>query len=248
MPYLNLDPTTATAVVTSLGAPLTNQEETLASMQDELLAMLGGRDDIDPARLTRWINQAYRDIGSSIDIPEFNVGISFSTVVSQPLYLLPTTLVRTKRAAMIDTVNYSSDGGIPLTKIDPDFYRGLPDQGDVPSRYFFQNRLIVMYPTPNQVKTIAIDAYIRPQQLVSATDSPVFGVEWYEPLLLAARAKAFRSLLEFERGDKAENDFVSSVRRKHNSRADEREGMIAAFRPARSFRSINRHSPPREDY
>jgi hypothetical protein len=246
LPFLNLDPDDAEPIVESLGAPLVSQQETLLSLSNELLLTLGARTDVTADRLARWINQAYLDLPTSVDIPEFHVGIQFNTVLSQPLYLLPTTIIRTKRASMIDSVDFSSDGGTPLRKIDPDYYRKLPDQEDVVGMYFYSQKLIVLYPTPNAARTIVVDAYIRPQLLEDDTDSPIFAPEWYEALLLSARAKAFRSLLEWEAGATAENDFVAHVRRKINPQAEERSGMVAAFRPARSYRQLHggRRSEP----
>lgn len=248
MPHLKLDPVAATAVAETVGAPIIAGEETLLSMANELKSMLGEREDVTPERLARWINQAYRDIGSSIDMPELHVNIDFNTVASQELYYLPTDIVRTKRASMIDTVNFSTDGGTPLRKIDLDYYRGLPDLEDVVSFYLYTNRFIVLYPTPKEVKTIVIEAYIRPQRLTLADHSPIFSPDWHEALMLAARAKAFRSLLEFDSGDKAENDFITHVRRKINPQAEERTGMVAAFRPARSYKAARRLNRPREDW
>lgn len=250
MPFLNLDPTAATAVASSVGAPIVSGEETLDSFRTELAALLGGRADIDPARLDRWINQAYRDLATSFDIPSLNVNFGFTTTGSQAQYLLPTTLLVTRSISVSDTVNYPVEEGRPLRKIELDTYRKLPELDDEPSAYLLLDKLLVFYGTPPGARAISVDAYIKPQKLVNPTDSSVLGAEWDEAILLSARAKAHNGLLEWTQGSLAENAFLSRVRRTRDVKADERTNEVAAFRPARSRYQRDRidRSTHREDY
>lgn len=247
MPFLNLDPSAAEVIAPTLGAPLTAGEETLLSFANELKSTLGERDDVTPERLARWVNQAYRDLPTTLDLPESHVGIEFDSVADQALYLLPTELIRTMGASLVDSVNYS-EGGTPLRKIDLAYYRKLGDLTDVVTSYLYQNKMVVLYPTPVAVKAIVIDAYILPQRLINADDSSIYSPDWNEAILLGARAKAFRSLLEFEMGNNAYNDYVGYIRNKINPKAEERTGMIAGFQPARRWRQVIRKAQERGDW
>jgi hypothetical protein len=90
MPYAALKESIATLITSgNLGAPLTSTGETLASLEAELMLQLGSRTDVTPARLKLWINFAYRELCSSLEIDELKGSMSFSLVAGQPLYLLP---------------------------------------------------------------------------------------------------------------------------------------------------------------
>lgn len=250
MPFLNLDPSAATAVASTVGAPAVSGEETLDSFRSELTAMLGGRADVDPARLDRWINQAYRDLATSFDIPSLNVNFGFALVGAQAQYLLPVTLLVTRSVSVSDTVNYPVEKGRPLRKIELDTYRKLPELSDEPTAYLLQDKLLAFYGTPPVARTVSVDAYIKPQKLALVTDSSILGAEWDEPILLSARAKAHNALLEWTQGSMAENAFLSRVRRMRDVKADERTNEVAAFRPARSMYQrdrLDRHTS-REDF
>lgn len=250
MPFLNLDPAAAVAVVSTIGAPATNGEETLNSMRTELASLLAGRTDVDPTRLDRWINQAYRDLATSFDIPSLNVNFGFMLTGAQATYKLPTTLLVSRSVSVSDSINYPVEKGRPLRKIELDTYRKLPELTDEPTSYMLQDKLLVFYATPIAARAVTIDAYIKPQKLVNPTDSSILGAEWDEPILMSARAKAHNALLEWTQGSMAENAFLSRVRRMRDIKADERTGEIAAFRPARGRYDRDRLTRPnlREEY
>jgi hypothetical protein len=99
MPYLALNPADAVAApATTLGEPLTSDGETLATMRGRLNLMLGGRPDAIPL-LTGWINSAYVDVATSLEIEELKGNLQLNLVVAgKALYLLP-KVVRAIRQA-----------------------------------------------------------------------------------------------------------------------------------------------------
>lgn len=225
MPYIVLDDSAATAIpATSLGAPLTNSGETLLSMDTELDAMMGIRADITPTRRRLWINAAYIDFCSSIELEDLAGGLGFNLVVNQPIYKLPPEVgaIRGKfGVSAIDTATYGQVGGRPLEKKDLDYYRQHGDLVDEPKEFFKQRQLLVIWPTPANVRAMSVDFWITPQKLVNDTDSPFIPVEWHEAILLLARHKGFARVQNYDKAQQAENDFISFVRRR--IARDERE-------------------------
>jgi hypothetical protein len=227
MPYIVLDSAVAAAApVVTKGAPLVSVGETLASLRSELKKMLAGRTDVDLPRLNLWINFAYQDLASSLEIDDLKSAYGFPTVAGQPLYQVPAVVGSTRSAALIDPVNSPIYGGRPLMKTDVDNYYREENRSDYPQKYFREAGLIVLYPTPDQAYTVALNFWIRPANLVNETDSPILAYEWHEAILLMARAKAFSALLEFEAAQAAQNDYVNLIRRKVDRTQREDEGRI----------------------
>lgn len=225
MPYNVLTEDLAEAApATTIGQPRTSEGETLASMVAELQKMLGNRGDIDDARAKMWINQAYVDTWTSLQLEEALASLDFPLVSGQHIYALPDVVATTIGAAIVDTDDLQ--GGWPLIKTDLYGYRRFPDEEGAPTHYFRLGNILVIYPTPEDADTLVLDFRSRPLLLVEDTDSPALGYEWHEVILLNARKKGFSALLEFDKAMPAENDYIQSVRRRRSAEADEDEGRI----------------------
>lgn len=238
MPYIALDPISAEpAPVIPHGAPLQNQQETLASLRAELFYLLGGREDATDDRLDKWINEAYVDLWTSLDLPEAKTSFSLTLVPGQAMYLLPPQVTNTLGVAVVDSTLLQ--GGRPLDKIDLTTYRRYEVESGRPSAYFRSGKnMIVFYPTPNAAHTVVVDFLLVPLPLVDDTDSPILGWEWYESIKLNARQKGFSALLEFDRAILAGNDYVNQVRRKPDTEAEEDSGKIIRSSVPRNGRMI----------
>lgn len=248
MPYLNLDDGAATPIAATLGFPTYGGEETLKTLREELSQLLGDRPDIDPDRLDKWINFAYRDIASLLDLPELDVRFGFDTVAGQSLYTLPTTVKYIRKASISDTATYPTQQGRTLDYISIDTYRRLPEVlGDV-AMYGVDNKLLFLYPAPSAVRSIAIEAAIIPQRMTEDTQSPIFGPEWNEVILQGARARGFDAMMEWDNGAQAQNVYIASIRSKRNTKAENRTNEVAAFRPARDRTSRYRYGSSKGDY
>lgn len=239
MPYTVLDPTTAKAApVLTVGNPLTSRGETLLSFEQELYYQLGGRDDVDSARLRRWINWGYIDVATSLEIEELNSSFALSLVATQPLYLMPSQLFSTIEVSLVDSMH--PDGGYPLERMDISAYRGSPVVNDAPDGFFIHGEMMVIYPTPIQASTAGVDFRIRPNFMVNDTDSPLLQLEWHEAILIAAKEKAFDGLLEPDRAVAARNQWINIVRRRRDRMAEEDRGKHAGMTPVRHASQLRR--------
>lgn len=240
MPFLVIDPATAApAPATLIGEPKTSTGDTLLSMRTWLRRALLGRD-LEDDEYDLWINDSYLDVCTSIDLDEMKASLAIATVVGQPLYLLPYVVSSTQTASVLDTS--ATTGGFPLAKVDKAWYREQPNKSGRPEAFFRDGDVLIFYPTPDKVYTVAVDFRIRPLPLSDDTDSPIIGQEWHRTIRLGARQKAFDDLQEFDKALPAENSYVNSVRRRNNREASEDERrVIGSSVPGR-------HRQPRNPY
>lgn len=248
MPYNSLDPAGAAAApVITVGNPLAAVGETLLSLKTELLLRLGSRSDIGAGRPEMWINFAYFDIVTSLEIDDMKGSYSFNTVAGTYLYKLPDAVFYTDAVSSTDETTYPDAGGLQYELIDLDRYRRLPAttvgtqiNTAQPLSYFRYAKMLVLYPTPSLVSPVAVDFLIRPGKLVADGDSPILAYEWHEAILLLARAKAHSALLEYDLAEIAHNEYINFVRRKLDKGAQEQKGTNAQVTPVRSRRQLNR--------
>lgn len=248
MPFNILDPAIAAAApAVTAGNALNAVGETLLTLKTELLLRLGSRSDIGVGRAELWINFAYFDIVTSLEIDDMRGSYSFNTVAGTYLYKLPDSVFYTDAVSMVDEATYPDFGGLQYELIDLDRYRRLPAttvgaqiNTATPLAYFRYAKMLVLYPTPSLVSPVAVDFIIRPVKLVADADSPILAYEWHEAILLLARAKAHSALLEYDLAETAHNEYINFVRRKLDKGAQEQKGTNAKATPVRSRRQLNR--------
>ncbi len=242
MPYTALTEASATLITPgNLGTPLTSIGETLASLRAELILQLGNRADVTLERAALWINFAYRGLCASLELDDLKGSLTFELVTGQPLYKLPPEVFATRNLAVVDNVTYGDLGGRVLTKTDLTNYRMRPMLSEEPKEYFRERNLLVLWPTPSNVRTVSMDYWIRPDDLVNDTDSPILPVEWHETILMNARKKGYSALQDFEKSIVANNDLVDDVRGKEGR--DEREDsnrVVLSSVPRRKGQLIRR--------
>lgn len=243
MPYIVLDESLAQAApVTTIGAPKTGlaQQKTLQAMRNELAQGLAGRDDVDAAWLNARINEGYTDLCTSLDLDMLRASIGLDLVVDQPMYLLPYVVYSTLGVAIMDD-EYAVYEGRPLHKTDLSAYRRFPVLTDKPTHYFKHGQsMLVLWPTPEAVKSIAVDFRLRPQLLTEDTHQSILPTEWDEAVVLAARWKAHRSLRMWAQAKLAKDDYVDFVRSKNDPRAAEDENRIVGSSVPRDGRLLYR--------
>lgn len=239
MPYIAFDPATAAAAPAStLGAPLTSIGWTFADYQVRLLEELGNTADATLVRRKLWINDAYKHLLGLLKMQEMKGTIEQATVAAQPLYLVPSNVRSVLRVGVIDDETYTTQGGRKLTLIDEHSYRMLPDTDAEPVSYFRYGRMLVLYPTPDDVRTMIWEVVARPASLVDDTDSPIVPEEFHEAILLRAKHVGFRALRRYTDAAAAQNDFVSTIRFLRDAEADEEEDKQASVIPIRSARQL----------
>lgn len=240
MAFLTLDRTAATVIpATGFAVPKTGIGLTLADMEAELRSMIGNRDDISATRLRLWINLAYVDLVTALDLESAEGSIQFTTVAGESLYRLPAEVAAIHALAAINPnqVEYPEYGGHPLDPVTKEDYRMLPEMtGEVPGKYFRQDDLLIIYPEPETAVDMVMDFVLRPDFMANDTDSPILPVEWHEGILLGARKKVFRVLLEPALAAEAANDYTEFIR----DRRDPREADDKFRKP--SAQPISRQS------
>lgn len=240
MPFTVLDPALAEpAPILAVGAPLVDRGETLASMEQELYSQLGGRDDADPARLRRFINWGYVDLAVSLKIDELQSSYGLVTVADQPLYIAPPQIFAILPDGFALVNSSHPNGGWPLEKTDRSSYRRAEARTDVPEYFFRQGNLFVLWPTPNTEWPISVDFWIRPDFMTADNHSPLLGIEWHEVIVLCAKEKAFDAFLEPTLAMNARNQWLSIVRRRRDSAADEQDGKLAGLFPVTDTRQLS---------
>lgn len=242
MPFIVLDSSTAQAAPdTALGAPLEGTGLSLLDMREELVTLWGNREDVDGARVDRWINQAYLDLATMIKLPDLLVSLQLPLVASQPLYILPDVVFALVRVSVLDE-DYENYEGRLLEQVSVDGYRKLVTDEGMVSRYFRQGSLLGVWPTPDQMNNLALEFYMRPQPLVEDTDCSILPREWDEAILLGARYRGFDSLMEWENASVAENRYLQFIARRQD-RAQIEEGNEVPSRVIKS--STGRYRNPR---
>lgn len=235
MPYIALDESTAEAApAVTLGAPLTSVGETLSSIRDDVAEQTGNRNGILPATYDKYINRAYKNLAGMIRLKQLDASFSIDTVVNQPFYMLPDAVSFLKRVSYIDTLLF--DGGAELAMIDEQTFRNFPDiDATNPRTYFRYNRMLVLYPTPNDVWSLTIDCKITPQPLVNDTDSPILPVEFHEALIEFAKSRVFRASRQTIMAIQAQNDGLAIIRPLLNADAEELDSAEFGLAPARKW-------------
>jgi len=241
VPQSLIDPSLAQAApVTQVGMPRQGFGKTLALMREELRLGLGGRSDVTAERLDSWINDAYADLVSSLQLDEMKGSLRLDTAEGQHLYLLPETVGTLLSVSIQRSWNYSLQDGYNLDKIDLQTFREMRFLGGPPMSYFRQGQVLVLWPAPSIEHVITVDFRVTPAPLVNDEDSPFIGVEWHRAILLNAKSLAFEDLLEPERATIAENRFVAYVRRRRDKEADEDENRIVGSSVPRKLSELRR--------
>jgi hypothetical protein len=245
VPYRVLDISVAQAApVTTLGAPLSNEGETLLTLRTTLDKATGKRDDWAAGELNSLVNKAYRHVAASVDIAELDGSLLLNTVIDQPFYLLPKQISFIREISIADETNYPVEEGRQLSKIDLRSYRRLPVPltTGTPTRYFrYGRRLLVIYSDPDDVYPLAVDFKIRPDDLTDDAHSPLLPAEWHAAISHRARYEAWTSLRNYREAAVAQNDYVIAVRPMLDTDAEERGSQEAHLSPAREVRDTYRN-------
>lgn len=225
MPYLAIDRATATVIPDSpLGAPLTSEGWTLLDFRTELRSALGNRTDVVDDRLDLWINTAYIDLATSLNLPTLKGSLQFDLVGDQPFYILPPQVFAVEGVSVEKTGQvWPEHGGRPLEGTTHADWRTLPGlTDDVVTKFFTHGRdVLVIYPTPLIVLPVNIEFWIRPDYMTLDVHSPIIPVEWHENIFLSARAKGHRILMEQGSANEAENDLAVAVRKREDPKSVE---------------------------
>jgi hypothetical protein len=226
MPFLTLSTTGATSIVATLGAPLTaGSGKTLAQLRLEVRLVLKRRTDITDAEIDGWINDAYRELTSTIEFEELRTELEFTSVVDQQKYLLPDGTDIVSRLSVRNT--QLPAGGYELEKQTEDVLRRDADWlSDYPAKWLQKERLLVLWPPPDGAYTLVASVSYAPQKLTLTTHQPLIEPHWHYALSLKAQEIALAAIDQPEKSGEKLNKFLSVVRPKIEKRAKMTKGVI----------------------
>lgn len=245
MPFRALDPSTAAAApVSTAGAPLTSIGDTLASIRAELQLDLGGSGDLDVPRMNKWINWAYRNLAAMLKLKELEGSLVINLVVDQPFYNVPIQVRSIRQLSVRDSTRYAK-GGINLHESDVYEYRRQPDNAyfkpyESPLNWFRFGRMLVFFPDAVYVLPVDVEFWIRPDDLVDDTDSPILPPEFHEPLQLLALHRGFRARRLRAEAKEAYNDFLTALRPIIDTDGEEESEAPRGLTVARKASDLNR--------
>jgi hypothetical protein len=244
MPFIVINPATATVVAGGpYGSPAASGYKSFLDLKNELRFDLGSRTDIE-SQLGRWINDAYLDMASSLDIPEPKVSFSFTTVALQPFYKLPAGVGALRLVSVYESGDPTD--GYKLDLRDTDYWRLLPDTSGAPLRVMTEQGVLILHPTPDTAYTVVVDAKVLPVKLTADANYPIFSQEYHEPLLKLAKAKAWESLQNDEKALTTEGSMSRQITRKQTAESGTQQNSNIQLRPIFSKRGFRQLSS-RED-
>lgn len=234
MPYLVLDPSVAQAAptVTFGGPDLAASHpigKSLKSLRDRLILELGNRTDLQPSTLNEWINDAYQDLYLSLSLSESKVSFSLTLAPDQPFYMLPAIIESVREISARDPTDNTI--GAALEKWDEFTYRKAPDESGEPIAWFRDNKMLVIWPTPDEAYPLSIDAITKPKPLVGDDDFPVLDDKWHEALFKLAKYRAWEGIQNDTKALTTMNEAMRLVQRKTDHDAGDDNDFYPALRP-----------------
>jgi hypothetical protein len=147
---------------------------TLSEMLTDLQTRIGSTPEVEPAKMTPWLNQAYLAFCNAYDFTWLEQLAYASTVADQTRYALPSDCKR-----------------IFELKIDDDRYEYVPfeqrDMKDTSDKYYtVLGTEMIINPTPEETSSTNIEMayYKRPEKMVEADDEPDLLPEVYHEALV----------------------------------------------------------------
>jgi hypothetical protein len=130
------------------------------------------------ADLTARINLAQKELQKrliSANEQYFSICVKTNTVISQKTYTLPSDFIQVIRLErvlsgsgdLINTVQL-----LPITPNQVNLYPSSLAQSGNPTNYYFQNRTLILVPTPNQVQEIHLHYSYIVADMVNDADEP----------------------------------------------------------------------------
>lgn len=241
MPYLVIDPAAATEIpFINYGVPETAAQhpfgKSLSLMRARLVLELGRRTDIPDPMWNEWINDSYLDLFNSLELPEANKSFTFTTVVGQALYTLPSRVYTIRNLSITDPARTDSGGN--LEKLDVFSYRKLPIRDGVPDGWLREQGMLVLWPTPDAEYPITVDARLQPMPLAADDDFPILEDKWHEIILRGGKARAWEAVQNDTKAALVTNSVVNLVQRHNNRDEIDNEVEYPSMRPVGSRRDL----------
>lgn len=237
MPYLPFDGIGAQAApAITFGLPELAARHPLGKSLGELRARLqfelGNRTDLTAVQLNEWINDAYLDLYSSLDLPDSKRSFGITLAAGQAFYGLPDTVDTVRSVAATDVS--SADTGAALRASDEFLYRKRPIQSGPPEEWFRYLSLLVLWPTPDAADLLAVDVRIKPIKLTVDTTYPILEDKLHEALFKAAKYRAWEALQNDTKAATTMNEMTRLVQRKTDRDDGDKEEAYPSLRVVHS--------------
>ena len=158
-------------------------------MQDEVL-----NHGFDPSyyrnRVKNWLNEAQGRIARFMEIPDFYVTSTVTTIIGTDTYSLPSDVVRIN-----GLTNASSPVELTFVNDPADIqYANQAGQGvGEPLYYTLAGSNICLSPVPDAVYTLTLDYYKSPSTLSSDTQTSDIPSQYHDVMISYALSRAYRS-------------------------------------------------------
>ena len=239
MPHLPLVDADATAVLqTSQSAPLASGWLSLSGLRTSLAYRIGGRTDLTNGELDLWINEAYLDICTMLDLPFLEGSEQFTMTTGAWLYKINTDITVIVNLSIRDTDSLDPEGE-SMSKIEMREFRRLPysPENSCPKVWApHAEYMVAVHPIPDKNYLVVAEFRMRPGLLVDDADYPRLPREMIEGLLLASTAKAHSGLQEYGFAIQAQNEFIAFMRSRPSYAAKQNEGQVSRMVPVNSDR------------
>lgn len=247
MPYLVLNPAIAQAApVLAFGAPETAAThpmgKSLLGLRNRLILELGKRTDIPVPNWNEWINDAYLDLWTSLDLPDRRTSFGLTLTAGQPFYLMPPSVDGIRAVSATDT-DFTTVGG-PLVNTDAASYRKLPIRSGDPEQWFREKNMLVLWPTPSKAFAVSVDITLSPAPLVNDTDYPILEDKWHDALYRLAKARSWDAVQNDVKAGLNTNEAARLVSRRLSRDEEDSETKYPTIRPVgtrRDFLNPRRH-------
>jgi hypothetical protein len=171
---------------------------------DTELTELLGIDDDDYSSVTRllWINRSFWEITAKFEFKEKEGSYTFNTVDGTSEYNVPVDIEALQGLSIVQSDGYTNSD---LNRMEQSHYQNVitsnPEARAIPERYYREGNKIILYPTPNDARTVTVK-YLKTLPDLLANGSVVLPQEWHELILFGA---AYRGFLVMN--DKVSADF-----------------------------------------
>ena len=178
------------------------------------------RGTIDPAKLTRWVNDALKEVSYAFKFPDLEKTGSFNTAAGQ--YIYPISTFATDYRMLHEEGLWITSPSDRIGKLKKEnhtrWQRNIGDTTDTtvrnkPDYYHRFGRSIYVRPVPDgTVCAVSVHYWKKLVALSAPTDITELQEEWDEIIELGALYRGYRHFREFDRYIDIRNDFLGLVR------------------------------------
>ena len=178
----------------------------LKELDDELVALVGNRTDITPARRYLWLNNAQKELAYAFPYFQNADKVTTPMVIAQSSYALPSNCVAI----------YSIRDITLKRKIMRSSFRKFDNidalQSGNPTHYCRFGNQFELTPVPSAANSMLLRFGKSITSMSNPTDEPTLPDPWHEVILLGAEARAWRALRMLDQMAIVKNEYLQLLR------------------------------------